>query len=716
MNDNRNNNVTYHSGDNPKSAILNTSFIQRLNSLFGFRTGKNDSPDATDFEKKYGIKLVRVDLGNTAYRVRNAAIGSVFQSQTLSEDLEKCFDAYLTETTMSYDDIRDRQKRINELKYAYYNDCFIKKACDLCADEATQQDVQDRIISIESPNTAFVERTYNLMNLWGINPAKIHEACLQLQLFGEAFWTQKVGMNGVEKINPIDASVIMERLEFSPANMTRYLAERDGWNNTDRSRGSKLSDLVDMLSGKDAFDAASNLADMFDTKLFGFELEGGTVVPPWTITHFRLECGEFAPYGRPPLLNALSAFKASHSTQALQGLARAMSFPITMYKVKATEGMLPAQAFDVVNTVRQQYDNLGVAPSTQGSEVYTVNTKIWLPEGLLDIDVKESKVDYDFIGDLENYQKQVALACGVPIGYIDASSDSWGESGVALKEQYKVFARHIYTIQTAFLEGLGQLIRMHYAITGEFDYNTPFILSMRFPAEEETDSKRSSQQSSLDLSTSIVELIQTVLGLEDGEPLPEDVVTDILSKYSFLDPTDIEKWMKLTSFAKQINDDDEDDGNGEDEGMEESKKQRSKQDLTLLNETRLQRLSEIKKRYVETKKDIFLRFVESQHLENWAWATNSKYAKHYYSVPTVTENNPAYESFELMSKSSARKTKRGYNKLKEDLAMNAALQFNNIKSKETRSLTDALNEAADYSKSQVEDHSLVNLNNNGTLN
>ena len=37
----------------------------------------------------------------------------------------------------------------------------------------------------------------------------------------------------------------------------------------------------------------------------------------------------------------------------------------------------------VVNTVRQQYDNLGVSPSTQGTEVYTVNTKIWVPDGLV---------------------------------------------------------------------------------------------------------------------------------------------------------------------------------------------------------------------------------------------------------------------------------------------------------------------------------------------
>ena len=113
------NGVTFHSNEKPKSVILNSSFIQRLNSLFGFRTGKNDSKDATEFEKRYGIKLVRVDLNNDAYRVRNAAIGSVFQSHEYSKDLERYFESYLNETSTSYSDIQDRQRRLNELTYAY---------------------------------------------------------------------------------------------------------------------------------------------------------------------------------------------------------------------------------------------------------------------------------------------------------------------------------------------------------------------------------------------------------------------------------------------------------------------------------------------------------------------------------------------------------------------------------------------------------------------
>jgi len=71
---------------------------------------------------------------------------------------------------------------------------------------------------------------------------------------------------------------------------------------------------------------------------------------------------------------------------------------------------------------------------------------------------------------------------------------------------------------------LGELIRLHFAITGEFSYDTPFVLSMRFPAEDMGAEKREARSASMDLCNSIIEMLQGVLGLEEGEPLPEDVV------------------------------------------------------------------------------------------------------------------------------------------------------------------------------------------------
>jgi hypothetical protein len=556
----------YTSGDAPKSSILQSTFLNRLNSLFGYHVNKTAQ---SDFEKRYGMEFVRVDLANPAYRVKSAALGSIFESKNLSSSLERYFDEYLKETSLSYNDIAERQQRLNELAFMCYNDPFVSRCTKLVADEATQIDVQNRILTVESPNMAFSQKCYELFSIWGITPTRIHAACYDLQLFGEAFWAHKISTKGIEGIKYVSPNSIKERLEFSPEKMAAYLAQRDGYLKANKDRLSKLNTLIDNYKNGTAMDFAENLSDMFDTKLLGFEIEDGNIVPPWLISHFRFDAdhSEFFPYGRPPMLHALAPFKQSYSTIALQGLARSMSFPVTLYKVKTVEGMSPGKAFELVNDVREEYDNIGLTPATAGSEVYTVNTKIWLAEGLMDVEVKESKADIDFVGDLEIYQDRVAIAVGVPKAYLDQEFGGFGNSGIALTEQYKPFARHVYSIQTAFLEGLGTLIRLHFAITGEFDYNTPFVLSMRFPASEYGDEQREARSASIELSQSIMELLTAALGIEEGEPLPEDVVIDILSKYTFLDATDIQKWVRLSSFLKPSNMEADEDAGDEDGGF-----------------------------------------------------------------------------------------------------------------------------------------------------
>ena len=280
----------------------------------------------------------------------------------------------------------------------------------------------------------------------------------------------------------------------------------------------------------------------------------------------------------------------------------------------------------------------------------------------------------DFIEDLENYQKRVAYAANIPLGYLDPNGGEGSTyvSGISLMEQYKPFARHVYSIQSIVLDTIGMLIRMHYAITGEFDYNTPFILSMRFPAIEMSDEKRQARQASIDLSQGIVDLLKNVLGIGDEDTLPEDVVTDILSKYSFLDPTEVQKWMRLSAFLKPAKnaegDDDEfggdmggddfggdmggDDMGGGDEGggdeLPESRRIRleKRKMLREKKERELEHIREIRERYKNAADDIYMHFIESNNLSDWA---NKNTKKHCLYVPKITEASPVYETFKTIS-------------------------------------------------------------------
>ena len=719
----------FRSGSPPKSEIFKTSWNKRLSSLFGWQ-GINKKDAQTDFEKTSGLRLVKVDVGNNAYRTKQAALGSIFKSAPLSTSLNKYFNAYVNETTLVYSDIAERQMRLNELRFAVLNDPFLSRVCRLVSDEATQLDDQNRLLSVESPSMPFVNRCYELFAQWGLTQQRISAVCYDLEMYGEALWAHRVTEKGIERIIPLKVPSLKERLEFSAAHMAEVVAQMTGEQELMKNRSSKIDRLVNLLvskQGKDIMkDLDENFADLFDTKLLGFEFADGIIVPPWLVTHFRYQAdnSEFFPYGSPPLLMALAPFRQCYSTMALQGLARASSFPVQVYSVKGTEGVGVATAFETVNSVREDYENIGVSPLSNSLEVYTVNTKVWVPEGLLDMKIHESKIDMDFTGDLEMYQDRVAIACGVPKSYLDQEFGGFGNSGIALTEQYKPFARHVYTIQSSFLECLGSLLRLHFAITGEFDYNIPFVLSMRFPAEDMGEEKRDARQASIELANGIVELLQGVLGMEEGEPLPEDVVADILSKYTFLDPTDLQRWIRLSAIARAAakaageGEDTEGEGEGDmsdmdfgggggdadvgtgEEGVTEegapeptveamNNEQRAyylktrkllreklkKDKLRSIQETKLRRLKEISERYKESKNEIYFKFLKENHLTEWL---RPGVKQHEMYIPQITDSSPFYEAFQVLTNADLNPKNEANKKRLKEITVTEMLQESKV--------------------------------------
>ena len=710
--------ISFSSNSAPKSEIQRKSFTQRLSAIFGWRSIDKEKA-TTEFEKNSGLRFVKVDVGNSAFQIKHAALGNVFKNQKLSSNVNRLFNAYLDETAFTYSSIEERQKRLSELRFAVSNDPFLKRTCQLVADEATQLDDQDRLITVTAENVLFANRCYELFAQWGITQQRISAVCKSLEMYGEALWAHRIGYKGIEKIIPLSVFSLSERLEFSAQHMSEIMAQLKNGDGMNKSRRTKIEKLMGEINNDKEFINGLNedYADQFDTKLLGFEMEGGEVVPPWIITHFRYmpDDNEFFPYGYPPLLLALPEFKQAFSLKLLQGLARESSFPVQFYQVKQTEGVGVETAFETTDTVRQEYENIGVTAASNSIEVYTVNTKIWAPEGLLDMKIFESKVDFNFIDDIVNAEKNVAIAAGVPMPYLTGgmgSSESTVQiaSGIALAEQYKPFGRHVYSIQTSFLEELGKLIRLHFAITGEFDYNTPFVLSMRFPAEEASADKRESRAASLDMTQQIMELLQTTLGLEEGETLPEDVIIDIMSKYSFLDTTDIERWVRLSSIVKNSsgksgNDDDSDnfgdgdmdfggddsggfdlsgddlgggdDDMGGDEGGDEAPEPeapepaqesvninsdlyylKTKKKLAEKRQIReAKRLTEIRHLYEAAGNQIYMKFLKENHMKEWSKQISKHSALHEVYVAPIDKYNSMYESIRVLTGQNRKKLK-----------------------------------------------------------
>ena len=506
-------------------------FIRNLSQLFGFRrTNPNIPPSPKNLE------FIKVDA-NSPLRIAQAKLGKTFSTKLVGK-LEELFDSFLKDTSDTYKILQDRNKRILELEFAIANDPFLSAAADLYADEATQLDVQGTLIQIDCSDPRMKERMEDLLEQWGVTQNRLRSVAYNLAGYGDAFWANKVTKSGVVRINPLGIHQIKERLEFNPVQVQTDISLQKGYI-TAINRSAKLQALFDTMENEEN----EEFSDLFDTRLFGFAVDDDLVVPPWAITHFRLmaDQSEFAPMGRSFFLKALNPFRMCNATMVLQSLARVMSFPVTVYNVKTAPGMDEALQFEKINQIREEYENVG--DTGAGTEAYSVNTKIWAPEGLLTLDVHSPNIDISAVEDIQMYQDRVAVASGIPKGYLVQEWGGFGNSAISLVEQFKPFARRVFTVQSSILDGISNLFRLHFAITGEFDYREPFILSMKFPNEESSDLRMAAKQSSLDLSKDVLETIATVVGAVD-DPLPIEVIQDILSKFSFLDQKDIKRWVK----------------------------------------------------------------------------------------------------------------------------------------------------------------------------
>jgi len=527
-------------GNSARTSNVNTknnkSFFSNLSKLFGFRRST----------KKVGqsnIEFVKVDP-QSDLRVAQSKIGKVLRTK-MGDRLEEYFNAWLNETTDTTSSLQDRFKRISELEFAINNDPFLGMVVDLYADEATQLDQQEKLIMIDCADSRMKQRMEELLTQWAVTQNRVRGAMWNLAAYGDSFWANKITKNGVVRINPIDVRQVLDRLEFNPVKVASDLTLKQGFLSA-LSRDERLQMLMDTIEEE----ANSEFADLFDSKLFGYVIANDFVVPPWNISHFRLQAdqSEFTPFGKPLLLKALAPFRQANATITLQSLARIMNFPVTVYEVETSQGMDAAQQFDRVNDAREQYDNIGVTGSN--SETYSVNTKMWIPKGLVSMNILSPNIDLNAIGDLELYQDRVVVASGVPKGYLVPDWGGFGVSGISLTEQFKPFARKVFTLQSAFLEGLTNLFRLHFAITGEFDYFEPFILSMKFPNSENNPDRVSAKTSSLDLSKSVIDTVADLIG-SLNDPLPPEIIQDILTKFSFLDPEDIKKWIRVRATKSQ---------------------------------------------------------------------------------------------------------------------------------------------------------------------
>ena len=646
--------------DAPNSSAIKSSKLNNfLSSLFGWRR----TPRTQNT-----IEFTKVDIASDQ-KIGQALADLNISTSPMSERLEKLFNNWMQDTTDKYSEIQDRKNRVDQISYAVLNEPILSRVVDMYADEACQLNEQDAIINVETPDPRMTRDMYKLLSQWGITPTRIHATIKQMAAYGDAFWANKISERGVERVIPLTQLQVSSRLEFNPVHALEIFKRQSGALNSFANKNYLIDKMLSSLED------TSDFADMFDTKLFGFSIEDDLVVPPWSITHFRVgaDSSQFYPFGTSPIIGAIAPFKQVQSTIALQSLARMMSFPVQVYKVKTSENMDEGRQFGVVNRVREAYDNIGIVAKEGTSEVYTVNTKIWIPDGLLSVETVKSDAPTDNVEDLKIYQEREAIAAGLPKSFFAGEGED--ASGKSLIQQYKPFARKVYSVQSAFLESLADLFRIHFAITGQYDFRVPFTISMRYPAVETGEEVQSARSKSMELSKDIISLVKSVVGAGDDESLPPDIVRDIVGKYSFINPSDLMKWTRDAKYSLMASE-------AEDEALEGSSDDYdtySDSDIDIAVEESItiakSRLRERKltEAYMSNRDSIYFKILESFSVND--------FNRDGYHVHVCNNNN---SSIDLMLETlNAEYAKPSDNRLQESTEENIlgpALSFEEIKS------------------------------------
>jgi hypothetical protein len=514
--------------------MASNGIINRLRKIFGISDVKTN--DVANQKK--------VHPG-----VRDSKTGKL-KPVEFPDEIQKLYDYWLKDTFETASSLKNRLDRYAALSYAYYNNTIFSKAVNLYADETVQSDVNDEILNVEADKKV-KNYIYDFLDTLGIRDGqKLHNVAHNLVLYGDSFWINSADLKrgeGFTDSTPINVEDIADRIEFNASNVAKDQRKNNKFI-THIQKSDRLSVIYKML--KDTKEN-QDYSQFFKSYLFGYWLADKIYLPPWNVSHFRIftTINEFAPFGRPIMINCLAPFRQLQAGKNLMALARANNFPIKKFEVTVDENMDQGDIWEVIDEARSEYHNLGYSETDK--EQFAMGGEVWLPRDLINMDNVESRMDLDAIADIEMLRDDLIMGTDIPKGYLIVDRASFGTSGQALLRQHKPFARAVYKIQTAILEQITQMIRLQFAISGDFDYDTPFELSMPFPEVEESSDRIRIKNDTLRLAKDVLDNLGDAIGLDRGEALPPDVVKAVFSQISFLDDDDVMKWVDDTVEAQQ---------------------------------------------------------------------------------------------------------------------------------------------------------------------
>lgn len=513
----------------------NNSVIKNLQNFFGIGVNKNakDNINAV-FPTEEVIKNDKKDYAKVKF----------------NDDIKALYDWWLNTTHEDHNSWKSREDLWQDMTILYDNCPYIARAVELTADEIIQADGNDQIIFIDAKakvKKAFYEfaDTVNLNSL-------IRPTAVDLVQFGNCPWIIGFDDSGVSDVVPKDVNCLKDRLEFTPNEVRNKMQNGDKFFRNYSAQSNRVDQLIQSVAAKE------NYTSYFKTYLLGFIVED-MIIPPWGCIHFRNTTykSPFAPFGVPMYIHAMSPYRQYDAAMTLQQAARASMFPKHMWKLNLPNVIKPTEKVQKALELLAELQNAGI--NTSKKEIPGVGDTIVTIEDLVSYEEVSAEIDLGKMDDIELLNDAIIVSTFLPRYLIDPNDSGFGDSGVALVEQWKPFARLVYRFQSILLQNISQLFKIHMIASNQFTIDEmDFTLSMKYPESQTNSDIISSQNSLIDLANNIIGAIQDKI--TGGEPIPPEVVKDIYTQFFPFDTKKVEKWVDdtLKSLPKESTFEDDD--------------------------------------------------------------------------------------------------------------------------------------------------------------
>lgn len=458
---------------------------------------------------------------------------------TFPPQVQRLYDFWVT-TYFNIEKYKERIDLWEQMQNLYFNDSICARTVNIRSDEVVQADSNMQSIFAEG-NKQQVDFILDFFDRIQLYP-KIRPIAFDLEVFGNHVWV--LGMNnteGITEVIPTDIFALTERLEFYPAELERELLKNSPYQNYFTQ--DRVTELIDAITNKD------NITSVHKQYLLGFIINN-YVLPPWRVLHFRnmKNRSPFNPFGCPNIIHQLAPYKQWDSAMTFQVMARACSFPVDKYEINLPNVLDETEKFNMLASFIERLDNLGIRQSKK--EDKNLGDRIFTIKDLFDYTQISSELDIGKIADIDMLKDERIIASCLPRNIIDPNDSSFGDSGVSLIQKWKELSRAVFHTQHTILDNITQLCKLQMITTNFCGVNDfDFILSMPYPESQMSSDLINNQKETMDLFVAITDMLSDkFLG---GEPLPDELLNDILHQVVPYDQTRLDGWLKKIKKAKK---------------------------------------------------------------------------------------------------------------------------------------------------------------------